>query len=172
MYPIEVDNPGGSTTGLAGGNQVIKRIKHMAVAVEDVDHAAKTYEDVLGVAIRTRVDWEKGRSREAHLDLGEVEIQLCQSMDSDGRFAQHIQRHGPGVQHVCLEVDNIEEAIAGAVRAGAHLKACKACDKIGAHPHSEGYVAFLEGQVVPGMEIEFMQMYLEGERPVDYAAGV
>jgi methylmalonyl-CoA/ethylmalonyl-CoA epimerase len=151
---------------------VIKRIKHMAVAVEDVDRAAKAYEDVLGIPVRLRVDWEKGRSREAHLDIGEVEVQLCQSMDPDGRFAQHIQRHGAGVQHVCLEVDDIAEAINVAVQEGARLKACKACDKIGSHPHPEGFVAFLEGQAVPGLEVEFMQVYKEGERPSDFAAGV
>ena len=38
------------------------------------------------------------------------------------------------------------------------------------HPHSEGLVAFLEGQAVPGFEIEFMQVYKDGERPADFAS--
>ena len=39
-------------------------------------------------------------------------------MDPDGRFAQHIARSGEGVQHICLDVDDIEQAIAEAVRDG------------------------------------------------------
>jgi methylmalonyl-CoA/ethylmalonyl-CoA epimerase len=151
---------------------MIKRIKHMAVAVRDVDQATETYQRRLGVQNPRRVEWEKGKSREAHFAFGEVEIQLCQSTDPEGRFAQHIARYGEGVQHMCLEVENIDDAIAEAERDGAVLKACKACGITGPHPHSEGYVAFLEGQAVPGFEIEFMQVYKEGERPKEYAAGV
>jgi methylmalonyl-CoA/ethylmalonyl-CoA epimerase len=151
---------------------MIKRIKHMAVAVRDVDQAVETYQRRLGITNPRRVEWEKGKSREAHFPLGEVEIQLCQSTDPEGRFAQHIARHGEGVQHMCLAVDNIEEAIAEAERDGATLKACKACGITGPHPHSEGYVAFFDGQAVPGFEIELMQVYQEGERPKEYATGV
>lgn len=151
---------------------MIKGIKHIAIAIEDVDTAAGRYESLLGVGPPRRYDWEAGRSREAHFDFGDTEIQLCQSIDGEGRFAQHIARHGQGVQHVCLIVDDIEAAIEQAVADGAMLKACKACNTIGPHAHSEGYVAFLEGQAVPGLEVEFMQVYADGERPAEYAAGV
>ena len=73
---------------------MIRRIKHIAVAVNDVDAALGTYQRRLGITDVRRVDWPQGRSREAHFSLGEVEIQLCQSMDPDGRFAQHIARSG------------------------------------------------------------------------------
>jgi methylmalonyl-CoA/ethylmalonyl-CoA epimerase len=152
--------------------KMIRRIKHIAVAVNDVDAAVGTYQRRLGITDVRRVDWPQGRSREAHFSLGEVEIQLCQSMDPDGRFAQHIARSGEGVQHICLDVDDIERAIAEAVRDGAQLKACRACGITGPHPHSEGYVAFLEGQAVPGFEVEFMQVYKEGERPAEHTKGV
>jgi methylmalonyl-CoA/ethylmalonyl-CoA epimerase len=151
---------------------MIQGIKHMAVAVNDVDAAVEVYERRLGIKNPKRLEWPAGRSREAHFNFGDVEIQLCQSLDADGRFAQHIARFGEGVQHMCLAVDNIEESIAAAVADGATLKACKACDITGPHPHSEGYVAFLDGQAVPGFELEFMQVYKEGERPEKYATGV
>ena len=151
---------------------MIKRIKHMAVAVEDVDAAVAQYEALLGVTDPRRADWPAGKSREAHFHWGEVEIQLCQSTDGEGRFAQHIARSGQGVQHICLEVEDIDEAIEHALSAGAELKPCKACQKVGSHPHSEGWVAFFEGQAVPGFEVEFMQVYKDGERLAGYATGV
>jgi methylmalonyl-CoA/ethylmalonyl-CoA epimerase len=151
---------------------MVERIKHMAVAVRDVDAALATYERRLGVRDARRLEWSKGRSREAHFFFGEVEIQLCQSTDPEGRFAQHIARYGEGVQHMCLQVDDIAQAIAAAQADGAILKPCSACNVVGPHPHSEGLVAFLEGQAVPGFELEFMQVYREGERPSDFARGV
>ena len=33
-------------------------------------------------------------------------------------------------------------------------------------------MAFFAGQAVPGFEVEFMQVYKDGERPADYATGV
>jgi methylmalonyl-CoA/ethylmalonyl-CoA epimerase len=151
---------------------VVTRIKHMAVAVADVDAAVAAYERRLGVTNPRRVEWAEGKSKEAHFAFGEVEIQLCESTDPAGRFAEHIARYGEGVQHICLAVEDIEAAIEQAVADGAVLKECRACRKTGAHSHSEGWVAFLEGQAVPGFEIEFMQVYKEGERPADFATGV
>jgi methylmalonyl-CoA/ethylmalonyl-CoA epimerase len=151
---------------------LVRRIKHMAVAVSDVDTAVAAYERRLGVREPRRVEWPQGKSKEAHFAFGEVEIQLCESTDPDGRFAQHVARHGEGVQHICLEVEDIAEAIEQAIADGATLKECRACQKVGSHPHSEGWVAFLEGQAVPGFEIEFMQVYRDGEQPADFATGV
>jgi methylmalonyl-CoA/ethylmalonyl-CoA epimerase len=151
---------------------MVKRIKHMAVAVKDVDAALGAYQRRLGIGEARRVDWPKGRSREAHFSIGEVEIQLCESMDQDGRFAQHILTYGEGVQHMCLVVDDIEAAIAEAVADGATLKPCSACNFTGSHAHSEGFVAFLAGQAVPGFELEFMQVYTDEDRPAQYAKGV
>ncbi|MDB5057358.1 MAG: hypothetical protein JWO59_830, partial [Chloroflexi bacterium] len=37
---------------------------------------------------------------------------------------------------------------------------------------SEGFVAFLAGQAVPGFELEFMQVYTDEDRPAQYATGV
>ena len=151
---------------------MVKRIKHMAVAVKDVDVAVGAYERRLGVSEPRRMEWPEGKSKEAHFAFGEVEIQLCESTDPEGRFAQHIARYGEGVQHICLEVEDIGQAIEEAIADGATLKECRACQVVGSHPHSEGWVAFLEGQAVPGFGIEFMQVYQDGERPTDFATGV
>jgi hypothetical protein len=67
--------------------------------------------------------------------------------------------HNEVVHHVCLAVDDIRAAVAQALLAGATLKECLACGITGPHEHSEGWVAVLAGDSVPGMELEFMQVY-------------
>lgn len=141
-------------------------VKHLAIAVSNVDDALARYQRFLGVGLNTQPrDLVAGGSREAHFMFGDVQIQLCQSFEPDHRFAQHIAKHGEGLHHACLSVDNIAEAVEMAVAAGAILKECKSCQVVGIHEHPEGWIAFLEGDSVPGMEIEFMQVYKEGEMP-------
>jgi methylmalonyl-CoA/ethylmalonyl-CoA epimerase len=151
---------------------MVKKIKHMAVAVEDVDAAVARYQELLDIGEPKRGEWKEGRSREAHFFFGEVQIQLCQSTDPGGRFAQHIERAGEGVQHICLEVDNIDEALEHALASGAVLSPCQAHGTLGSHAHTEGWVAFLQGQAVPGFEIEYMQVYKDGERPAEIASSL
>lgn len=141
-------------------------VKHLAIAVSNVDDALAQYQRFLGVGKDAKPrDLVKGGSREAHFMFGDVQIQLCQSFEPDHRFAQFIAEHGEGLHHACLSVDNIEEAVDMAVAAGAILKECKSCQVTGIHEHPEGWIAFLEGDSVPAMEIEFMQVYKDGEMP-------
>jgi methylmalonyl-CoA/ethylmalonyl-CoA epimerase len=142
----------------------VKSIKHMAFAVRNAEDALATYARFLGVPADTPViEYPRSRNRVALFVLGGIEYQLCQSMDADGRFASWIaQRGAEGLHHICYEVADIEEALAGAVASGASLRECKACRVSGSHPHPEGYVAFLDNDA-GGIEIEFMQVYTADE---------
>ena len=151
-----------------GGSYGVKilGIKHLAIAVSDCDAALARYQQFLGVGMDTTPrDLIKGGSREAHFDFGDVQIQLCQSLTPNHRFAQFIAEHGEGLHHTCLSVDDVHDAVERSLAAGAILKECKACGVTGVHEHPEGWIAFLEGDSVPGMEIEYMQVYKDGEMP-------
>jgi methylmalonyl-CoA/ethylmalonyl-CoA epimerase len=142
----------------------VTQIKHMAFAVRDVDAALAGYKRLLGVPQDVQVkEFAKSRNRAAIFELGGVEFQITQSMDPDGRFASWITARGhEGLHHICYAVENIDDALAEAQANGATLKECAACKVTGSHIHPEGWVAFLEDQV-SGTEIEFMQVYKEGE---------
>lgn len=135
-------------------------IKHMAFAVRDANAALKHYQDFLGVGFDADVkDYPKSRNRVALFNVGDVEYQLCQSLDEGGRFDSWIKTRGyEGLHHICYAVPNIEEALAAAQANGATLKECSACKVKGSHPHPEGWVAFLE-QEAGGIELELMQVY-------------
>lgn len=142
----------------------VNQIKHMAFAVRDVDASLAGYKRLLGVPAEVEVkEFTKSRNRAAIFDLGGVEFQITQSVDPDGRFAAWITQRGhEGLHHICFAVDDIDIALAEAQANGATLKECAACKVTGSHIHPEGWVAFLQDQV-SGIEIEFMQVYQEGE---------
>lgn len=135
-------------------------IKHMAFAVRDARAALKTYQDLLGVGLDAKIeDYPKSRNRVALFWVGEVEYQLCQSLDAGGRFDKWInERSYEGLHHICYAVPNIDTALAEAQAKGATLKECSACKVKGSHLHPEGWVAFLD-QEAGGIELELMQVY-------------
>lgn len=142
----------------------VTQIKHMTFAVRDVDASLAAYKRLLGVPDSVQVkEFNKSRNRAAVFDLGDVEFQVTQSMDADGRFASWIAQRGhEGLHHICFAVEDIDAALAEAQANGATLKECAACKVAGSHIHPEGWVAFLQDEV-SGIEIEFMQVYKEGE---------
>lgn len=135
-------------------------IKHMAFAVRDAKAALDTYRKYVGVGHDAKVeDYPKSRNRVAIFNIGDVEYQLCQSLDEGGRFDRWIKERGyEGLHHICYAVPDIDAALEEALASGATLKECSACKVEGSHPHPEGWVAFLD-QEAGGIEIELMQVY-------------
>lgn len=144
-------------------NPNVTGIKHMAFAVRSAEAALKTYQQFLGVPENTPIEeYTKSRNRVALFLLGGTEYQLCESMDTNGRFASWIAERGEGLHHICYEVADIDAALSHAQAHGASLRACKACQITGSHPHPEGFVAFLDNDA-GGVEVEFMQVYTTAE---------
>ena len=135
-------------------------IKHMAFAVNDAKGALQNYQEFIGVGHDSVIhDYAKSRNRVAIFNVGDVEYQLCQSMDAGGRFDAWIKERGyEGLHHICYAVPNIDDALAEAQAKGATLKECAACKVKGSHVHPEGWVAFLQ-QEAGGVELELMQVY-------------
>jgi methylmalonyl-CoA/ethylmalonyl-CoA epimerase len=142
----------------------MRTIKHMAFAVSDLDKALSRYQQFIGVGKDARVvEASKARVRVAIFNVGDVEYQLNQSMDPDGRFSKWIaERGGEGLHHICYTVENIDQALDDAAAAGATLKECSSCKVTGKHPHPEGFIAFL-AEDTGGVEIELMQVYTPEE---------
>ncbi len=139
-------------------------IKHMAYAVKSVDETLRRYQTLLGIGHDARVVVaEKSRIKVAIFNVGDVEYQLNESLDADGRFSQWIADRGTeGLHHICYAVEDIDAALESALEEGGTLKLCSVCNVFGSHPHPEGYVAFLEEET-GGIELELMQVYTPEE---------
>ncbi len=87
----------------------IKRIDHVAIAVRDADLATAQYVKLLNaVHIRTEILREKaGTVKVAYMRIGENVLSLVQSLEADGFINRHIDKHGEGLHHLGLEVDDL-----------------------------------------------------------------
>ena len=90
----------------------IKRIDHVGIAIADVAAAKKLYEDVLGLTLtREEVVQEQG-VRTFFYPIAGVKLELLESITPDGPIARFLEKRGAGIQHLAVEVEDVEEAIA------------------------------------------------------------
>jgi methylmalonyl-CoA/ethylmalonyl-CoA epimerase len=86
----------------------IKRIHHIAVLVEDIDTSLKFWHDILGIEPSHISNMPNEAVRIAFLPVGESEIELVQPVTSDSGLSRFLEKHGPGMHHLCLEVVNLQ----------------------------------------------------------------
>lgn len=101
----------------------IRGIEHVSIAVTDVDAALATYAG-LGFVKQWTEDLEDQGIRSHVLKAGDVSIEILERVGNkpEGEaLARFLERHGEGVHHVCLEVANLDAAIARAKSAGLRL---------------------------------------------------
>jgi len=175
---------------------MITGIKHIAIAVKDAEKALAEYQNTLGAGADAVVKTSDiSKQKTAVFMVGDVQYQLVQSLEPDGRYAQHIAEHGEGVHHICYTVDNLKATINQAKEQGATMReqtcrisddpedmaawneavgedsVCANCGIRGRYEHPEGWVAFLEEEDVPGAGVELMQVYKPEEIPEQYREG-
>jgi methylmalonyl-CoA/ethylmalonyl-CoA epimerase len=89
----------------------ITRINHIAVVVEDIENSLKFWQDLLGIEPSHVSDVPKEAARIAFLPVGESEIELVQPTTNDSGLSRFLEKRGPGMHHLCLEVDDLHELL-------------------------------------------------------------
>ena len=90
----------------------IKRIEHIAIAVENVDGMAAMLRDKLGIEVEYAEDLGAHATRLAMLPVGESYIELLQGLAPSSKTAQWIAEKGQSLYHICFEVEDIDAALA------------------------------------------------------------
>lgn len=86
----------------------IKKIDHVALVVSDMDAALNFWQDALGIQLDHQEEIPREKSAIAFLPVGDSEIELVQPTSDDSGVAKYLEKRGPGMHHICLEVDDID----------------------------------------------------------------
>jgi methylmalonyl-CoA/ethylmalonyl-CoA epimerase len=89
-------------------NPHIKRIDHLAIAVNDIQAALTFWKDALGLELEQIEEVESQAVKIAVLPLQDSEIELIEPITGDSGVKRYLEKRGPGLHHVCLEVDDIQ----------------------------------------------------------------
>lgn len=85
----------------------VKQVNHVAVVVDDMEKALSFWRDALGMELHELRDVPAEKSQVAFLPLPGSEVELVTPTTDDSGIAKYLARRGPGMHHICLEVDDI-----------------------------------------------------------------
>ena len=131
-----------------------KRIDHIAIIVRNIEQALLFYRDTLGITPSEVKEVPTEQVRIAFLPMGGPggsEIELIEPINADSSLAKFLEKRGEGLHHICLEVENIDTALAEMQAQGAPV-----LDK---QPRiaAEGRAIFLHPKGTNGVLLELLQ---------------
>ena len=99
----------------------MKRLDHVAIAVADLDAAENAYRHLLNLKWIGREEVPGQKVMTSMFQVGQTRLELICPTAPDSPIAAFLQKRGPGLHHLCFEVDDIEAEMARLKREGAHL---------------------------------------------------
>lgn len=129
----------------------IKKIDHVAVCVADLDEALTKYSEVLGLEPSVRELVASQKTEAALLPIGETSLELISPKGNEG-LEKFLAKRGPGLHHIAVEVEGIEDALKTLKALGVPL--VDETPRKGARGHK---VAFLHPKATGGLLIELVE---------------
>lgn len=130
----------------------ITKINHVAIVVPDIEGSLSFWRDALGLDLNHVEDVPSQKSQVAFLPLGESEVELVRPMTDDSGVAKFLADRGPGMHHLCFEVDDIDEMLVELKAKGIRLINETATQLEGRR------VAFIHPKSASGVLVELFQV--------------
>jgi len=129
----------------------IKRIEHVAIAVNDLDKSMAMLERIFDL----KLDYKEqvGTTKLAMYPVGDSFIEFVQTVAPDSRIAKWIAERGESIYHLCFEVEDIDEALAELRQKGVAL-----LDETPRPGHGGSRIAFLNPESTGNILIELAEL--------------
>lgn len=132
---------------------MLKKINHIAIAVNNIEEASKFYRDVMGLALTGVEVVAAQKTRVGFFKIGESNIELVQPSEPDSPLTKFLETKGQGIHHICFEVEDVEAEVKVFLEKGATLIDQK--PRPGAH---QSKVAFVHPKSSGGVLIELCEL--------------
>jgi methylmalonyl-CoA/ethylmalonyl-CoA epimerase len=119
--------------------------------VADIDDAAATYKQILGLEPTVREVVASQSTEAALLPVGDTSIELISPKGNEG-LERFLAKRGPGIHHIAIEVEGIEKALAALKTIGVQL--IDEAPRKGARGHK---VAFIHPKATGGVLVELVE---------------
>lgn len=129
----------------------IKRIEHIAIAVDSMGKSMDLFRDVFGLGVE--YEEQIGQTKLAMLPVGETYVELLEGQGPDSGVTKWIAEKGSGLFHICFEVEDIDAAIAELKQKGIKLR-----DETPRTGHGGSRIAFLDPACTGNVLIELAEL--------------
>lgn len=130
----------------------VLKVDHIGIAVKNIDESLKFYTEVLGLKCQGMEVVEEQKVKVAFLPCGDSELELLESTAPDGPVAKFIEKNGEGIQHIALQVENIESALEFLKEKGMRL-----IDEKPRYGAGGARIAFLHPKTTKGILLELSE---------------
>ena len=86
-------------------------VEHIGIAIKDLEKDAPFWSKVLGIEQTKTEDVDDQGVITDIYDTGRGKIELLLSKYPDSPIGKFLKKRGPGIHHICLQVEDIEESI-------------------------------------------------------------
>jgi len=132
---------------------MIKRIDHIAIVVDDLNATLAFWRDTLGLELAHQADVPEQQAQIAFLPTGESEVELVKPTTDTSGLARYLAKRGPGIHHICFEVDDLPATLAALKARGVRL-----IDEQPRPGTGGKQFAFIHPESTHGVLIEFYQL--------------
>ena len=96
------------------------KISHIGLAVPSVDGGGAFW-DLLGLVEEHREEVASQKVITSFRPVGESSLELLEPTAPESPIAKFLEKKGPGIHHLCLEVEDVAAALAKLKAAGVRL---------------------------------------------------
>lgn len=90
----------------------IKRVDHIAIAVKSIETSRPLFETLYGARFLLIKENPAGQYRAAFFQVGEDIFTMLEGTDPNSFVSKHVEQRGEGIQHLGIEVDNLDGFLA------------------------------------------------------------
>jgi len=131
----------------------IKGLEHVAIAVTDLEAMMALFRDKLGLTLAGTEEFAESGARVAMYPVGNSQLELVHSPKPDSMVSRWIACRGQGLFHLCLEVEDLDGAMAELRAKGMHFLADR--PRTG---HAGSRIAFIDPECAQGLLIELAEL--------------
>ena len=135
----------------------IKRIEHIAVAVNQLSAMREILENKLGLTLEYEENLPQYNTRIAMYPVGDTYIEILESNKKGTEVSNWIDQHGESLFHICLEVDDIDAALVE-----LRQKDVRLIDETPRIGHANSRIAFLDPASTGNLLIELVELAESG----------
>lgn len=129
----------------------IKRVEHIAIAVDSISESIGMLRDTFGITVE--YEEQLPTTKLAMLPVGETYIELLEGKTPDSGVTQWIQSKGTGLFHICFEVEDIDAALMELKQKGVKLR-----DETPRIGHGGSRIAFIDPASTGNVLIELAEL--------------
>jgi len=146
---------------------MIRKIDHLGIAVRSLAERLPFWSEALGLRAEGIETVNTEGVRVAFLPVGEVRLELLESLRPDSAIARFVEKRGEGIHHVTFEVESLDGILAELRTRGLPL--LDEAPRSGAEGTS---VAFLHPRAAGGVLVELVERSRAAVRGISPEAGV